>query len=159
MIKLKQEQIKEIADLLDAGMKCFYNIKTHEIKEIPDFDNNPYAEPDGWHDLIEELDEHFDDYLAFEKMEGRESFRIMEEFIGEIDDQELKRRLIWALNRDHPFRHFKDEIDYNGEYREQWFKFKAEKYIEFVENQVTEYNELEAFRQEQMDGGNQEVCE
>jgi len=146
MLKLSPKQIKEIADLLDAGMVCYFNKRTQEIKEIINFNSHEYAEPNDWQEIIDEIDEHYDDYFKFEGMSSHESFTIMEEFINEVGNEDLKNRLVWALSRNHPFRNFKDEIDYNGEYRDKWFEFKLEKYIEFVEHQILEYNQLEEFK-------------
>jgi hypothetical protein len=146
MIDLTKEQIKEIADNLDSGLKCYYNKITHELKEILDFDANPGADEEPWQEMIDEIEENYSDYVVFEQMGSRESFNVMEDFIEEVDNIEFKKRLSWALSRSHPFRNFKDEIDYQGEYRERWFKFKTGKYIEYVEKQILEYNELEEFR-------------
>lgn len=145
MIKVSKEQIKEIADLLDSGLKCYYNLKTHEVLSIIDFDTNYYADPTDWEDIINELEDNYADYFEFERMTSRESFQVMEDFIDEIQDEALRKRLVWSLNRSHPFRNFKDEIDYNGEYREAWFQFKQAKYIEHVENIIHRYNQLEEF--------------
>jgi hypothetical protein len=147
MLELTEQQIKEIADLLDSGLVCYYNKITHEIKEILDFENNEYTDTEVWQELINEIEEHSDQYFKFERMSSQESFGIMAEFIDEVENEELKNRLAWALNRNHPFRNFKDEIDYNGEYRERWVKFKAGKYFEHVENQILEYNQLEGIRE------------
>jgi acyl carrier protein len=149
MITLSKDQIKEIADFLDSGLKCYYNKKTHEVKEILDFENLEYADLDSsdWQELIDDLEENFQDYVEFEKMSSRESFQVMADFVEEVDDIEFRKRLIWSLNRAHPFRNFKDEIDYQGYYRERWFKFKAGRYIEHVESQIITYNELEEFRE------------
>jgi hypothetical protein len=156
MLNLTKEQITEIADLLDSGMRCFYNRKTGEIKEIPDFDINPSADANGWQDVIDELNMHFEEYVSFKKMSVRETFRVMEEFIAEVGDEELKRRLVRALNKERSFRYFQHEIDYHGEHRERWFVFKAEKYFEYVESQVKVFNELEALREAQNKIENQE---
>ena len=51
-----------------------------------------------------------------------------------------------SLNRAHPFRNFKDEIDYQEEYRERWFKFKTGKYIEHVERQIIDFNRHEELK-------------
>jgi len=147
MLKLTEQQIKEIADLLDSGLICYYNKETHEIKEILDFESNEYADTEVWQEIIDEIEENSEDYFEFERMSSNEFFRVMEEFIDEVENEELKKRLVWALSRNHPFRNFKDEIDYNGEYRERWFEFKLGKYIEFVEHQILEYNQLEEFKE------------
>lgn len=140
MLKLSEIQIKEIADLLDAGLKCYVNKNTHEIKEIIDFDTHPNADLENWQEIIDEIDEHFEDFFVFERMQSNEAFKVMEDFIDEVDDQIFKKRLYWILSKGHPFRNFKDEIDYNGDYRDKWFEFKSKKYIEWVECQIDEYN-------------------
>ena len=37
MDNLKQNKIKEIAQELDCGNECYYNLKTNEIIAIPNF--------------------------------------------------------------------------------------------------------------------------
>ena len=140
MLTITKEKIKEIADLLDCGMKCFFNKKDGEIEYFPDSGSHEYMDPDQWEEIIEKIDENFDDYIPFIPMESRDSFRVMEDFIKEVEDKEFHKRLIWALNRRSPFRNFKDEIDYNGDYRERWFAFKLEKNIAWVKEQLSEYN-------------------
>jgi len=39
-VKLTEEKIREIAEILDIGMRCFYHLKTVEIEATPDF-NEP----------------------------------------------------------------------------------------------------------------------
>ena len=64
-------------------------------------------------------------------------------FVNEVEDESFRKRLVFALNRSHPFRKFKDEIDFNGEYRKRWFKLKEEKYIEYVKMTILEHNQIE----------------
>jgi hypothetical protein len=143
MIILSTSQIKEIANHLDCGLKCYYNRKTNEIQAIPDFDNSVFVEKETWQDLIDEIDEHFEDYFLFEQMSSSGSFQVMIEFVNEVEDESFRKRLVFALNRSHPFRNFKDEIDSNSEYRERWFKFKEDKYIENIKLTILEYNQIE----------------
>jgi hypothetical protein len=44
MIIISKEQVREIADYLDCGMKCYLNKDTGVLKTIIDFDNSPYAD-------------------------------------------------------------------------------------------------------------------
>ena len=149
MIVLTKSQIKEIADHLDCGLKCYYNKKTDEIVAILDFDQNPGADEEVWQDLINEVENHFEDYFLFEQMSSSEGYQVIIEFVNEIEDESLRERLVLALEKKHPFRNFKDEIDFNGDYREMWFKFKSDKYIEYVKKQILEYNQLEALNLDQ----------
>jgi Uncharacterised protein family (UPF0158). len=145
MIQLSKDQIKSIAGDLEMGMKCYCSLDNNEIVTLPDFDNNIHAEVDLWEKEIEKLNKNFDRYVVIESMSSHKAFNTMVEFIDSIDDQDLKRKLIYLLNRPHPFRSFKNEIDYSGEYRDKWFRFKEERYIEWVESQIEEYNSIQNF--------------
>lgn len=49
------------------------------------------------------------------------------------------------LNRSKPFSNFKWIIDNSGDYRQKWFDFKNQKYIEWVEEKISELNSMEEF--------------
>lgn len=143
MIKLTGQQIKNIAEELECGMRCYYNKKTGEIKNVLDFDKNPDADTELWEDELVEIENHYDDYIEFEGMESHESFEIMEDFADRIDDLGLKSELFGALSRKHPFRNFKDIIDNSGPYRQDWFDFKSQRYIEWVKDIIATHNRRE----------------
>jgi hypothetical protein len=143
MIKLTDEQIKNIAEELECGMRCYYHNETSEIKSILDFDKNPGADPECWEEDLNEIEEHYDDYIEFEGMESHESFKIMEDFATWIDDLGLKSALFGALSRKHPFRNFKNIIDNSGPYRQEWFDFKSQRYIEWVKDIIAVHNRRE----------------
>ena len=139
-MKLTEQQIKEVVDNLDGGMRCFYNLKSGVIKILPNYENMMIADEELWEKEIEELDKNWDDYFEFEALTSRASFMIMDDFVDTVDDQILQGRLINALNRPKPFRNFKWEIDNSGVYREKWFDFKEMRYIEAVKQQIENYN-------------------
>ena len=143
MIKLTEQQINEIASELDAGMRCFYNKQTGEVKTIPDFDSWFGADQEPWEEDLTELDENRINYIEFEDMSSRESFKIMANFTESVEDVQLRDRLIDSLNRSKPFRNFKRIIDNSGDYREKWFEFKEAKYIEWVKGQIKQLNRFE----------------
>ncbi len=143
MIKLTEQQINEIADSLDSDMKCFYNKSTGEIKNIPNFDSCYMADEEPWEEYLKELEENREDYLEFDNMSSRESFEIMADFAENIDNPILRNKLINALNKSKPFRNFKWQIDYSGEYRQIWFDFKRKRYIEWVTEQLENFNRIE----------------
>ena len=143
MIKLADQQIKEIAENLDGGMKCFYNKQTGEIKILLDFDNFDGADEELWEEEIKEIDEHWGDLVEFEKMSSRESFQLMVDFAESVDNPSLQDRLFIALNRTNPFRHFKWHIDNSGKYRQRWFNYKDLRYIEWVKEQLDDHNRIE----------------
>lgn len=139
---LTKEQIKEIAENLDMGMRCFYHLKTGEIEATPDlFEGDWIGQDTGpWQETLDKLDENWGDYFEFEKMTSHESFEIMADFAEIVDNHKLQDRLFKALNKSKPFRNFKWEIDNSGEYRQKWFDFKNQRVIEFVKTQIEQYN-------------------
>lgn len=64
----------------------------------------------------------------------------MMDFAEQVPDKKIQENLIRALNRSKPFRNFKDEIDYSGDYRQQWFRFKEQAYANWVQTQIDEFN-------------------
>jgi hypothetical protein len=135
-MKPTEKQIHEIAQDLDYGMGCFYNLKTGEIKTLLNFDNWIGADEEIWEEESKEIDENWDDYFEFEGFESYESFKIMEDFAEIVEDAELQNKLINALNRPKPFRNFKWIIDNSGDYRQQWFDYKNMRYIQWIKEQV-----------------------
>ena len=140
-MKPSEKQIEEIADELDFGMRCFYNLKTGEIMTIPDYDSMFYADKESWEEESKELDANWDDYFEFDDFDSHESFQIMEDFTESIDDARLQDRLVAALNKPKPFKNFKQQIDYSGGYREQWFDYKKECYIRKIKEQIADNEE------------------
>jgi hypothetical protein len=146
MINLSKDQIKEVADQLDCGNRCYINKETCEIKTTPDF-NDGYADEELWADILVELEENWDKYIEIEKMESYESYDLMADFAESVDSRELRDSLINALNKKHPFQNFKWVIDNSGPYRQRWFDFKTQKLIKWVENKLDEINSAENFKE------------
>jgi len=140
-MKLSKKAIKEIAENLDCGMVCYVHIETKEVKSIIDLDNI-YADEELWREDIDEIEKNWDKYLKIDKMPSREAFQLMEDFTEQVSNKEIRNRLVYALNRNRPFKNFKYEVDYNEDVRQHWFKFKAYRYEEwvkeFLENSIDE---------------------
>lgn len=146
-MKLSNKAIKEIAENLDCGMICYVHKETKEIKSIIDSDN--YHDDDElWGEDINEIENNWDKYLKIDKMSSRDGFQIMEDFIEQVSNNEIKNRLIYALNRNKPFKNFTYEVDYNEEVRQQWFRFKTYKYEEWVRRYLEDNNEEEGDEKE-----------
>jgi hypothetical protein len=102
----------------------------------PDTINNPDSDSEWWDEANEEIENNFDSYVEIQKMDSYESFRLMETFIGTVDNEQLRDRLNEALRRPKPFANFKFDIDNSGLYRQKWFDFKKRQMIEWVRGQV-----------------------
>ncbi len=110
-----------------SGMsEHFLNIKTGKILST--------LEPEDAEKI-----ENSDDYFCIEPTDSSESYRKMEEFLEFIDDDEnLKEKLIIALNGKGSFRRFKDVLaGYTGttEYMDMWFDF----YNSFLWNKAMDF--------------------
>jgi hypothetical protein len=120
-------------------MKVYLHTETHEIKSLVDFENNIYAEEDEWEDDLKEIEEDHDHFLLFEKMSSGESYRVMEEFVETVKDKELKKKLELGLSLSNPFQNFRDIIDGYQDYKEKWFEFKNEKYVDYINAKLEYY--------------------
>ena len=135
-MKPTEKQIEEIADNLDLGMRCFYNLKTGELKTLLNTDRWIGEDLETWEEDREQIDENWADYFEFDSFDAYNSFKIMVDFAESIGDLRLHDRLINALNRPKPFRNFKWQIDNSGLFRQKWFDFKKLRYIQFVKEQI-----------------------
>ncbi|MEI6277212.1 MAG: hypothetical protein WCP08_14530 [Prolixibacteraceae bacterium] len=81
-MNLSEIQIIEIADNLEAGLKCYFNLRTGEIITILDFDNWQGAEEEPWEEEISKVEENRTDFYQSYGMESHVSFRFRTEFIA-----------------------------------------------------------------------------
>ena len=121
----KQNLIKEIAQELDCGNDCFYNIKTKEIITIPSFfetlDETEFKKI--FQSDLTRIEKQKDDLIKFEVLESFQSLKIMEEFVRQLSDQQLQSELENILANKKPFQNFKFIIE-QTEFRNNWFEFK-----------------------------------
>jgi hypothetical protein len=130
-----RELVHKIADNIDCGHVCFVNPVTYEMEDVPKTlvdDPHEYRILTGISGKDLDLDyDKWEKYIKVEPPKSSESFGIMESFTAEVDDKNLKKQLIYALNNRTPFAHFKNKID-DSSYREQWFLFRQQKLEEYV---------------------------
>jgi len=140
MISVPDEIIEEIADQLDCGMKCYLEISSCTIVTTIKDEYCLDSGIDALDDDINQIKENPSDYFEFQEMESRESFNVMVDFASEITDKEFQARIMKSLNQKSPFRNFKFTLDSSDYYRQMWFDYKKNRYIEFVKSQIE--NEL-----------------
>lgn len=129
-----EADIKEIAELLDCGELCFFHQPTGAIEHYPDPDN-PYVELEEWQDVLDKIDDDFNNYIRFEKMDSYQGFKVMEQFAESLSDTHFQTKLFDLLSKPKPFSKFKWAID-NSDYRQDWFDFKEQAYIKWVKEQL-----------------------
>jgi cobalamin biosynthesis Mg chelatase CobN len=121
-------------------MNVYVNLETMEIKTIIDTIQHYDVDTEAWEEDINEVEENFDKYFQFERMDSRESYQVMEDFVETVQDTRLRDKLELGLSLSKPFRNFKDIIDDENEYRKSWFEFRDARYIEFVIGQIERHN-------------------
>ena len=82
---MTDEQIADIADNLDCGLRCFVHRETKAIVTTPDAINGLESDSELWDDAIEEIENHFDSYVEIEKMNPNASFRLMQNFVETVE--------------------------------------------------------------------------
>jgi len=128
--------VNEIAQCIDMGMICYLNLETDEIDSIPQGIFNEVDMLDEPEDIKQELidiygsdDIKFLDWenpIEFEPLPPFESFRIMENYVQTLhDDEKTRPKLINALRNRKPFANFGRIIN-NSDLRNEWFKFKQQ---------------------------------
>ena len=132
-MKLNAEVIHQIAQELEAGMKVYLNRKTLEYESVLDWDD--IQDTDLWEKEVRKIEKKWKDYIIITKMESREAFQVMENFIDEVDDLRLKEDLIKILYRKSPFANFKMEVE-SSSHRQQWFDFRTRSYEDYIREQL-----------------------
>ncbi len=134
---MTSEQIKEIAENLDCGLRCFVHKSKGNITTLPDENTVQDFDHNAWESITNELHKNAKDYVEIIKMDSAESFKVMEQFIKTIADEGLVGRLLIAINKPKPFKNFKYIIDNSASYRQSWFEFKASQLENWVKGQLT----------------------
>ncbi|GGG32244.1 UPF0158 family protein [Bizionia arctica] len=129
--------IKEIASNLDCGFDSYYNSKTDEIVTIPNFSN--FSDEEEFLETfkvdLKKVTKNKDDYIKIGVLESFESFKIMELFVDQISEKQLKYQLEKVLHNQNPFQNFKYSIE-NSDYRKSWFEFKKNELEKIVKNRL-----------------------
>ena len=121
--------IPVIADSIDSGFVCFLNPDTLEHEDFPQMminDQHEYEmETDESTDEITFKHDKWEHCITFEPLESYESFKIMEKFAENLNDNYFQEKLFNALNRRKPFANFKVIVE-TSKYRQDWFDFKKQ---------------------------------
>jgi len=122
-----RELVKSVAQHIDCGLVCFINPDTLEVEVIPkSMIDDPYEykmQTGIDNDKQPFLYEEWDTYITVEPRESHESFGIMESFIDQLNDKNLKTKLVNALSNRKPFANFKRIVESSSS-RQAWFDYK-----------------------------------
>lgn len=136
-MEISRETLNDIVDSLEAGFMCFLHRETFEVISYPDPEQHSNMDPKDWKEELDKVKKNKKKFIEIEGMTSSDSFKVMKEFIESLDNSETKIRLVTALEGRKPFANFKHQIDNSGEYREQWFAFRKQKNMEWIQNQLS----------------------
>jgi len=124
-VSMKTKITKEIAQNLNCGLDSYFNPKTDEIISIPNF--SLIADEEEFQAAfkadLQKVSKNKSDYIKVEVLEDFESFKIMERFVNQMPENQLKLDLEKALHNKKPFQNFKYSIE-TSDFRNLWFEFK-----------------------------------
>ncbi len=140
MIKLTKNQIREIYQELDCGMRCFFDPDKKVLISLPDIDTHLYVENQMWEEIKTDQDLNLGKLIEFKKLPCSMSYELMIEFTDTIGDKWLQECLLDVLDKQKPIRNFMFLIDNSTEYRMKWFEFKEKKYCKWIESQILDFN-------------------
>lgn len=140
-MELKIKKVEEIAGELEAGLTCYVNKSTEEVLSVYENDDDFYIEEGADEDKLSEVLENPDNYLKVEGMSSQEEFFLMQNFVEELDNSNLKSDLTVALSNRKPFVMFIDIIDKSAELKEKWTNYKSSAFVYLVNQHLLEAEE------------------
>lgn len=124
-MKAKLRDVIEALDFANQEAQYFYSIKTEEILMVWD----GMVNGDDNQELIDEIEENFDEYIALPDQYEMDEYSMMEEFVENLSENKIKIELSDAIQGRGAFRRFKDTLHYLG-LEQKWYKFRNDLYEE-----------------------------
>lgn len=125
-IRLFDTETGEIVDIPSEVMSAVESDDEKEINSLPEWEK----------DLIETAESVLSDetgrYVEIPRKPSHESYNLMVEFAGSIEDRLLREKLDIALDGKGAFRRFKNVLSGYPEEEKRWFAFKDERLKEEV---------------------------
>lgn len=115
-MKVKISDVVEALDFANDETEYFYSIKTGEILMVWDGMVNGKTDPD----LIEEIEENFEEYITLPGKYEIDEYNMMKEFVENLPDGRKKGELYDAIQGRGAFRRFKDEV-YELGLEQKWY--------------------------------------
>ena len=125
---MKMSALMEAIELASDSGAYFYDFDKQE---------SIYLSEDSWNwdeedkEMAELMDMEWDRFIRLPEKYEIHEYRIMEDFIDELNDQKLQMELYRAIQGRGAFRRFKDKIRYSG-IEQQWYDYQNNAYREFA---------------------------
>jgi hypothetical protein len=122
-MKVKLCDVIEALNFTNMETQYYYSIKTEEILMV--WDSMVNGETDS--ELIDEIEEDFDEYIALPNQYDIDEYSMMEEFVENLSEGSNKMNLSDAIQGRGAFRRFKDTLCNLG-LEQKWYKFRDDFY-------------------------------
>jgi hypothetical protein len=126
-MKVKLNDVIEALSFVNDETQYFYSVKTEEVLMVWDGMVNGETDPD----LIEDIEESFDEYIALPGKYEIDEYSMMEEFIDSLPEGRKQDELYDAIRGRGAFRRFKDEVNELG-LEKKWYKYRDDAYEELA---------------------------
>ena len=142
-MKVKLSLIVEALDW--ANVDEIYYLNTKNSRVLVSNELGAYYIDNG--ENIDEDDLYYDDYISLPGKYEINEYKIIQNFISIVDDQQIKNQLTITIQGPGAFRRFKDScINYN--IIDKWYKFKKDAYYELAKewcewNNISYYDDIE----------------
>ena len=125
-----------IAALEDHNYEIHHYLdkKSGEIVSITELD---MPEED---ELKQSIEAGTERYMYIEPIDSSESFRVMEEFVGQLEEGNIQNELFQALRRRKPFRQFKDTMYQYPGIKEEWFWYHDQRMTEIASHWLEDHS-------------------
>lgn len=122
-MKVKLNDIIEALNFVNDETQYFYSIKKEEILMVWDGMVNGETDPD----LIEEIEENFEEYITLPGKYEIDEYSMMEEFIDSLPEGRKQDELYDAIQGRGAFQRFKDEV-YELGLEQKWYNYRDDAY-------------------------------
>ncbi len=142
-IKIDSEDLINAFEDHSDSFEYFLDLENGNVVVFPkdssedEFEEEP-AESEGYNrEIVENNPGRF---IYVDPIESNESFEIMEDFTSTLSDDVIKDKLISALSKRKPFRHFKDALYDFPAVQKEWYKFHEEEMEKIAYEWLEAYN-------------------
>jgi hypothetical protein len=133
-MQITAKQLADMAQEIEMGMKVYINRNTYEIRSVLDWEDS-IGDTEEWENEEDKILEEWEDFAVVTKMESREAFQVMEDFMVEVQDEGMRNDLNRILEKKRPSANFKAVVE-SSALRENWFAFRANAMQEYIKEQL-----------------------
>ena len=136
MIPLEQTQLKDIVEQQLMGMVCYVHQRTGQLVTFPDPDRFAEFDDQEWAAEIEAVKTDPEAYWKVVRMSNQEEFQLLETFANCETAEPLSSQLRTILSQAKPFRQFKEAVDRSSIYRQAWYRFREQGWLNWLAHQL-----------------------